>query len=304
MGVAWGFPATTGQAIHTWDRFGPGSAIGHPAAGQAQCVEQAIMQHYRHETGITLVVGRGMGEVQIQQAVGCTSRHEATPWPGRWYHSGSRETRVTKPKEGRGWVYIPHFFDLNRVHRLLRKWKIGEQCKLTVRRDEFNSQAHAVNYIVKYLIKMSERGCPRWVHEHTRLRFIQGSRTLGRLTDGEYRPPKQKQKPVERIAECGVRISFIAYDPATDRHRIIGSYYGNRDNLKSFPGIVIRQNFDFTRQRSFEVYGFPSQTGVRAFEQVATLPEVEVIALAGINKKTRFLSTWDALNRGHTNQTG
>ena len=99
---------------------------------------------------------------------------------------------------------------------------------------------------------------------------------------------------MEQISECSARVSFIAYDPATDRHRIMGPYYGNRDNLKSFPGIVIRQDFDFTQQRSFEVYGFSSLAGVRAFEHVATLPEVEALTLAGISqRKTRLLAAWE-----------
>lgn len=225
--------------------------------------------------------------------------------PGRWYHSGSRETRVTKPKEGRGWAYIPHFFDLNRVHRLLREWKIGEQCKLTVRRDEFNSPEHAINYIVKYLIKMPERGYPAWMYHHNRLRFIQASRALGRLTDNDYpvkgrkrkrRETKPKERePVERVAECGTRVSFIAYNPTEDRYQFKGQYYGNKETIKSFPGVVAIQDFDFARQRSFDVYGLFNMAGVRAFEQVATLPEVEALALAGISqRKTRFLSVWDS----------
>ena len=234
---------------------------------------------------------------------------------GRWYHSGRRETRVTKPKEGQGWVYIPHFFDLNRVHRLLREWKIGEQCKLTVRRDEFNSPEHAINYIVKYLIKMPERGYPAWMWNHNRLHFIQASRALGRLTDNDYQAKGRKRqrreikprerKPVERVAECGTRVSFIAYNPAEDRYQVMGQYYGNKETIKAFPGVVAVQDFDFARQRSFEVYGFPSLAGVRALEQVATMPEIEAAMLTNIGqKKARLLSAWDDSGGTHPSQTG
>ena len=235
--------------------------------------------------------------------------------PGRWYHKSSGEARANKPADGRGWVYIPHFFDLNRVHRLLREWKIGEQCKLTVRRDEFTSPEHAINYIVKYLIKMPERGYPPWMYHHNRLRFIQASRALGRLTDNDYpvkgrkrkrRETKPKErKPVERVAECGTRVSFIAYNPTEDRYQFKGQYYGNKETIKAFPSVVAIQDFDFTRQRPFDVYGFSGLVGVRAFEQVATLPEVEAIALAGISqRKTRLLSAWESSNEVQLIQMG
>ena len=145
---------------------------------------------------------------------------------------------------------------------------------------------------------------------HNRLRFIQASRALGRLTDNDSQPKGRKRKhretkpkerePVERVAECGTRVSFIAYTPAEDRYQFMGQYYGNKETLKSFPGVVAIQDFDFTRQRLFEVYGFPSLARVRALEQVATMPEIETAMLTNIGqRKARLLSAWDDSGRVH-----
>jgi hypothetical protein len=74
---------------------------------------------------------------------------------------------------------------------------------------------------------------------------------------------------------------------------------------KAVPGAVAIQDFDFARQRPFEVYGFSGLVGVRAFEQIATLPEMEAIALAGVSqRKTRLLSAWDRSSGVLPIQTG
>lgn len=224
--------------------------------------------------------------------------------PGRWYHKGNREARATKPTDSRGWVYIPHFFDLNRVHRLLLKWKIGKQCKLSVSKEALASPEHAINYIMKYLIKMPERGYPPWMYHHHRLRFVQGSRALGQLTENKYQgkcrqqfpleiKPKERE-PVERIAECGSRMSFIIYDERQDRHIVYGSFYGQKEMLKTCPHAVTVQEFDFTRHKPFEVYGFTSFADVQRFEKAVTAPAIVAQVEDDIRKKReRLLSMWD-----------
>jgi hypothetical protein len=96
--MAWGRRGASlsrqAQPSHARDRFDPGALIGHHAAGQSKCVGQAVTQHYRYETAVTLVAGRGMGEGRIQQPVGCTPRHEATPWSGRWDGGGVVSSRA------------------------------------------------------------------------------------------------------------------------------------------------------------------------------------------------------------------
>jgi hypothetical protein len=141
--------------------------------------------------------------------------------PGMWYHKESQTAQANKPDDSSEWCYVPHFFDLNRVHRLLRKWKIGEQCKLSVRRDDFQSPEHAVNYITKYLINPPERGFPAWMLNHKGLRFYQPSRAVGAIGEQKKQTvpkyakepsskPRRSHRPAERIAECG-KVLFTAY---------------------------------------------------------------------------------------------
>jgi hypothetical protein len=105
--------------------------------------------------------------------------------PGRWYHRDAKVSQEAAPEDRAGWVYIPHFFDLNRVHALLRLWKVGEQCRLSSKKESFRSPEHAVNYITKYLVKMPERGYPRWMLQRRRVRFTGASKAVGRLVAAE-----------------------------------------------------------------------------------------------------------------------
>ena len=57
--------------------------------------------------------------------------------PGKWYNSYTKTFQNATPENKTGWVFIRHFFDLERVHYYLRKWKIGEQCRFSSRKDDF-----------------------------------------------------------------------------------------------------------------------------------------------------------------------
>ena len=165
-------------------------------------------------------------EVQEETGDGWPHWHiliDVVDLPGVWYHKESQTAQANKPDNSLDWRYIPHFFDLNRVHRLLRKWKIGEQCKLSVRHDEFQSPEHAVNYVTKYLIKPPRRGFPAWMLNRTGLRFHQASRAVGAIGEQKKQTvpkyakqpnskPRRIHRPAERIAECG-KVLFTAYTP-------------------------------------------------------------------------------------------
>ncbi len=165
---------------------------------------------------------------------------------GTWYHAETKTSQENKPDNRNGWVYVPHFFDLNKVHRLLEKWKIGKQCKLTVRKDKFNNPVHAIRYITKYLIKVLKRGFPPWMLEYSGLRFYQPSKEIG--TFGEKKDvkkikndkcqKKRSRRPIDRIAECGKRMIFMGYDQALDKHEITRMIYAFPESMQYIKGAV------------------------------------------------------------------
>ena len=79
--------------------------------------------------------------------------------------------------------------DLSRAWHLWRdKWHLGG-LDLSVRKTDFKSTAHAINYITKYLIKFPANGWPVWVVNAThRIRFIMASRLVGPLVAKEKKP--------------------------------------------------------------------------------------------------------------------
>ena len=200
--------------------------------------------------------------------------------PPRWYNADLKESSEERPANARGWVWIPHFFDLNRVHRLLRKWRIGEQCKLTVKRDAFDSAKHAVFYITKYLIDTPRRGYPPWMLNRRGLRFAQASRALGALVatkprkhkeeteESEPRPRSKRRAPVDRIAECSKRMTFIAYVPKLDKTIGAKPFLAVKSSLETFSGAVAVQDFDFASQQSFTVWGFTDSATLFEFARL------------------------------------
>ena len=81
--------------------------------------------------------------------------------PGKWYHRDAKVSQEAAPEDRAGWFYIPHFLDLNRVHALLRKWQLGEQCRLSSRKESFRSPEHAVNYITSTWSRCRSGSFPR-----------------------------------------------------------------------------------------------------------------------------------------------
>lgn len=209
-------------------------------------------------------------EVQEESGDGWPHWHillDVADLPGKWYNSSTKANSDVKPVNINAWCYIPHFFDLNKVHSLLRKWKIGEQCYLSVRKDKFKQARHAINYITKYLIKTPQKGYPSWVWKHSNLRFYQPSYDVGSMkTDEIFVVAKEEKKkrgerksgriPLDRVSECGLKVLYQFYDSASDRIKIIPPVWGTKSHLKESPVCDQISEFDFERKRAFSVYGF------------------------------------------------
>lgn len=196
--------------------------------------------------------------------------------PAMWYNKDTQEAQEQAPANKTGWVYIPHYFDLNKAHRLLTKWKIGKQCKLSVRRDSFNTGKHAVFYITKYLIKSPKRGFPAWMLETPRLKFYASSRAFSR-SDEPAEPEIEKKKykereiktarrPVERVSECCKKVVFSIYDSVKDRFVFTPPVWGLKESIQLMPKAVCIQDFDFKSQNSFPVRGFNNLKDLKIFE--------------------------------------
>ena len=226
--------------------------------------------------------------------------------PGAWYCRATKEYSFTRPTDQKQWVHIPHFFDLNRVHRLLRKWHIGEQCYLSIKQRKFCNPVHAIRYITKYLIKMPRRGFPEWMLRFSGLRFYQPSQTLGSLEQGkvaardaEPENPSERKRvarpPVERIAECHCNVVFIHYEPNLDKMKCSPVIVGEKASLPLFPGAVEVNSFDFQKQRSFSLWGFDCSMAIRNFSQAWSSPPFrEYLERKIAKRKEALLLQWAA----------
>jgi hypothetical protein len=242
--------------------------------------------------------------------------------PGCWYHRELKAATAERPENSEGWTYIPHFFDLNRVHGLLRKWGVGEQCRLSVKRDTFDGPEHAINYITKYLVKMPRRGFPEWMLQRARLRFTGASGDVGRLvaaedepqTDGEgdsdtgskEEQAKEKQEnneeraererarpPVDRIAECGEQLVLRQYDQETDSFAVLGRVNAPRKAVELCPWAVQVEDFDFGTLQAFHVWGFPSAAAAWKFADTWQDEQLQAGWRARREeRKERLLQTW------------
>ena len=196
--------------------------------------------------------------------------------PAMWYNEDTQKAQEQPPANKMGWVYIPHYFDLNKAHRLLTKWKIGKQCKLSVRRDSFNTGKHAVFYITKYLIKSPKRGFPAWMLKTPRLKFYASSRNFSRSDEPtksktekkkyKEREIKTARRPVERVSECCKKVVFSIYDSVKDRFVFTPPVWGLKESIQHMPEAVCIQDFDFQTQNSFPVWGFKSLKDLKIFE--------------------------------------
>jgi hypothetical protein len=227
--------------------------------------------------------------------------------PAKWYNRTTKESQCTKPENPRGWRKYNNFFDLNKVHRLLRKWKIGEQCYLSEKKSSFKSPKHAIDYIVKYLIKTPERFFPQWMLYYTGLRFYNPSKTLGSMSaeprkekprDQEEEKPEEKVRearpPIDRISECGLKYFFSYYDIEQDKMIFTKPAWGLPESIQKIKACVTTKDFDFKSQREYPIHGFTRFRDVEYFEDLWQTP----ILLNEINeviedKKEEYLKLWE-----------
>ncbi len=229
--------------------------------------------------------------------------------PGKWYHRELKATAAATPRDTSGWIYVPHFLDLNRAHRLLRKWQVGEQCRLSVRKDSFESPEHAINYLTKYLVKMPKRGYPPWMLKRPRIRFTGSSRPIGRLVaaeksstergDAEEEPETLERRdarpPIERIADCGYQMVFLQYEPAEDRHVLVGRCRAPKIAVEEWAWAATIEDFDFERQETFTVWGFRTAAGAQQFMDTWEGQALqEGVAQHIAARAGRILQGWDA----------
>lgn len=126
-----------------------------------------------------------------------------------------------------GYFEIRYFLDLTRIHRLWRKWGIGEQIDLQTKKVRV-SPGHAVNYIIKYLLKNPACGYPVWVLNSSNIRLISASRSLGALMNPGFVSSgipdsgddsgddfeddldiKPVRSTIERVGMCGLQTKVL-----------------------------------------------------------------------------------------------
>lgn len=227
--------------------------------------------------------------------------------PSRWYHVKDKISIKEKPENIQGWLFIPHFFDLNKVHSLLRKWEIGEQCYLSVRKDKFHNSKHAIYYITKYLIKTPKKGFPPWMWEFRNLRFYQPSYEVGSINSKEsiQKPKKQEEKkeevkekkgcrsPLVRVSECKLKVIYKTYDKENDRMKILPPMWGMKEALKEYSGASRIMDFEFETLQSFPIYGFWNIDDLTKFQDLYNREEAQKAIQKKIaDRKQHFLNAW------------
>ena len=226
---------------------------------------------------------------------------------GRWLNLDTKEIQMEQPLNKSGWHYIKHFFDLEKAHHFLRRWRIGEQCKLSSRKDDFQSPEHAIKYITKYLIKPPKRGFPPWMLEHTGIRFYQPSMEVGSiLSENNLKTKKKKTKtneissrsrrlPVERIAECKKKVMFMDYCESKGSYQLIMPIWGMKETIPLFPGSATIEDFDFKKQKTFPVCGFYDEAALQRFIHACGSPEIiELLKGKAEEKKAQLLNQWNS----------
>ena len=132
--------------------------------------------------------------------------------------------RYSPPDEkDKSFHHVTHYVDMKKMHRLWRKWGIGEQVDFSRKKGRKN-KAHCFNYITKYLIKNPENGYPEWLMEEERVRFVSASKAVGSLFGSKSVRSNEKEKEEDeedqrnksqifvRVASCGLKTDLIEYN--------------------------------------------------------------------------------------------
>lgn len=239
--------------------------------------------------------------------------------PARWYHSELKVSTPEQPSSSDGWTWIPHFVDYARIGRLLRKWRIGEQCCVSGGAKAIEGPEHAINYITKYLVKMPRRGFPGWMLNRPRIRFMGASRQVGALVaaegveclektkENEEEPEERSEcrTPVERIAECGLKTVLIRYSEETDRHELVARVDMPRTAVEKCPWAVSVENFDFETLQPFTSWGFGSVAAAWQFAEVCEDRELQQLWRKQVERrKDELLGMWESSGSGEGSEPG
>jgi len=224
--------------------------------------------------------------------------------PEKWYNRSLQISQDAEPSDKTGWHYHPHFFDLKKVHRLLRKWRIGEQCELSLKRGKFCDASHAINYITKYLVKMPpQERFPAWMSGKRRIRFYQPSRKVGSLLEEGKKVEKKEEgsqterkerAPAARVAECGKKMAFIVFDEEECRYVFNKPSWGTKESLVTFPGVQGITGFNLRTGAAYRQWGFVDQKARAAFLEMWSSPDLVDIMKSQVDaKRISLLSPWD-----------
>jgi hypothetical protein len=190
--------------------------------------------------------------------------------PDVWKNRNTGEMSREKPADARGWVLLKNYVDYGRVNRLLQKWRLGS-CKFSTSKKKYESPAHAINYITKYLWKQPKLGYPPWMQKRSRLRMIYKSNDLNAALRGaevvqdepgqeqeeekqEKKPRAKSRNPYQRIAECGYRAQIM--------NATLGGVFGRPLYVcPSWLRDQLDERLERTDKKTGKVYTVPGCTG-------------------------------------------
>lgn len=251
--------------------------------------------------------------------------------PDRYYDSS---TGVISENRTSGSKKIPNYLNMGKARAFIKKWGIGEQIKLSMKKLSFNDPEHAVNYITKYLVKSSARGPAPWMLNNTGIRMFQpggiGSLSITNadinearkeLSDEEiaekkrikealrirkeafeslakkFGTPDKKITPADRVAQCRFSYSLVGVCPSGSKEFVM-RFLHDPDTLQDISGIT--QYYDQQKQYTGLCFaGF--QSSVTCFINNANA-EYHCIKKSIVEYKNKIISAWDDNNWLHVTE--
>ena len=134
-----------------------------------------------------------------------------------------------KNPDDKSYHHVLHYVNMKQMHKLWRKWGIGEQVDFSRKKGRKN-KAHCFNYITKYLIKNPENGFPQWLLDEEKVCFVSASKAVGSLFGSKSVKSESAEKEENedeerhasqiyvRVAACGLKTDIIEYDEGRYRY--------------------------------------------------------------------------------------
>ncbi|OPZ24385.1 MAG: hypothetical protein BWZ03_00198 [bacterium ADurb.BinA186] len=255
-------------------------------------------------------IRRWVWVLEIQEATGDGWPHwhilvDVSDLPAMWYNPSLKKAEAN-PNSKTGWIRISHYVDLVKMHEILRKWGIGEQCELSSKRSDFDTPEHAINYITKYLIKTPERSYPGWVLNTSGIRFYQPSHDVGSVMGTSEAPIETKKKPLktnilsrrtplEAIAECKLKSLVLLRDPETNKSKTIGPFWGLKGNISGTYRAVYRKQVNPDNATEYIEHGFISSEDAFSCIESLNTPSWHQMYYHFIQRKqAELLHKWDS----------